>query len=73
MKSMNKNPSFAYTSMIIEDANCTHELERLNEKFVEKLCRDMAKCDKFYSLHLAQVEIKLRKLTYNIFIYMDLQ
>jgi hypothetical protein len=53
MKSMNKNPSFAYTSMIIEDANCTHELERLNEKFIEKLCRDMSKCDKFYSLHLA--------------------
>jgi hypothetical protein len=53
MKSMNKNPSFAYTSMVIEDANCTHELERLNEKFIEKFCRDMSKCDKFYSLHLA--------------------
>ncbi len=53
MKSMNKNASFAYTSMVIDDANCTNELERLNEKFVEKLCRDMLKCDRFYNLHLS--------------------
>lgn len=58
MKSMNKNPSFAYTSMLIDDQNCLQELERLNEKFVEKLCRDMSKCDRFYNLHLAQIEIK---------------
>ncbi|CAD8094817.1 unnamed protein product [Paramecium primaurelia] len=74
-KSVNKvqTSSFAYNSMLVQDINCLNELEQLNEKIVERLCRDMNKCDQFYNLHQQQIQVKLRKLIYNIFIYQDLQ
>ncbi|CAD8116160.1 unnamed protein product [Paramecium sonneborni] len=73
-KSINKTQSsFAYNSMIIQDMNCGPELEQLNQKLVERLCRDMNKCDLFYNLHKQQIQVKLRKLIYNIFIYQELQ
>ncbi|CAD8119042.1 unnamed protein product [Paramecium sonneborni] len=65
--------SFAFNSILVQDINCLTELEQLNIKLVERLCRDMNKCDQFYNLHLQQIQVKLRKLVYNIFIYQDLQ